>query len=105
MAELPVVVPGHGRIEGDDPQPVDQVAAVDRGGVGGLIQQADAEIGPVVVVSHRPDHLGAELRRGRFDDGAELGVGVGFALVRQVPGEDQGLRSGTGIFQLGENLA
>jgi hypothetical protein len=57
VADLAVVVPGHGGVEGDDAQAVELVDAVDGAKVGILVvPQLTAERGAIVVVSHHPHH-------------------------------------------------
>jgi hypothetical protein len=103
------VVPGHRGVEGDDAQAVHVVDAVDGrrllfGAEVLLVEQAVAERAAVVVVSHDPDHLGAEPRCCRFDDGAEVGVSHRIALVGEVPRDDDRLGPAAGGFQLVEEL-
>ena len=49
-AQLAVVEAGHGGVQGNDAQPVDEVAVVQRGIVARLVQEPGSEIGLVVVV-------------------------------------------------------
>ena len=90
LAQFAVVEPGHGGIQGDDAQPVDEVAVIHRVVVVRLVQEPGPEIGAVVMVAHRPDDLGAQRLARRLHDRAELGVGLRFAEVGQVAGEDHG---------------
>jgi hypothetical protein len=72
--------------------------------VAGLVQQALPEVRPVVVVSHGPDDLRAQVLAGRLNDGPELYIGFRIALVREVSGEDDRFRPRTGCFDLFEEL-
>ena len=92
-----MVETGHGGVQGDDAQPVDEVAVVHGGVVGRLVQEPGAEIRPVIVVPHRPDDLGTHGLAGGLDDRAQFVVGAGFAAVGQVSCEDHcfGARAGS----------
>ena len=74
VAQLAVVEAGNGRVEGDEPQPVELVDAVDgphRVG-GALVEQPGAERRAVVVVAHHPEHARAEPRGERLDERAQF---------------------------------
>ncbi len=102
---LTVMVTGHARVEGDDPQPVHVVDPVDRASASDLAEQAGTERGTLVVVAHDPDHLGAEAFGSRFDDRTQAVVCLRFAAVCQVAGEDDGLGSTTRSLDLHEQFA
>ena len=91
LAQLAVVVARDRGVHGDDAQAVDEVAVVHRCVVAGLVEQPGPEVGPVVVVSHGPDDLGAHAFARWLHDGPQFCVGLGIALVSEVAGEDHGL--------------
>ena len=95
VAQLAVVVTGHRRVEGDEPQPVELVDAVDGTHRIGecLVQQLGAERRAIVVVAHHPEHAGAEARGERLDERAQVGVGIALAEVDEVAGEDDRRRA------------
>ena len=66
------------------------------GVVGRQVQQAGAEVGAVVVVAHGPDDFRAHGLAGGLDDGPQLGVGLGFAPVGKVAGENHGFGARAG---------
>ena len=87
------------------PSVLDLAVAVELRDQRGLAEEALPEGGAVVVVAHHPDHLGAEAGGGRLDDVAEAGVGIRFALVGEIAGEDDGLRAAARGLQVGEDVA
>lgn len=90
-----MVVAGDAGVERDDAEAVHVVDEV-HGPIGGLqAEQLLAEGTALVVVAHRPDHLGTDAVGGGLDDGPDTGVGAGFALVGHVAGDDDRFRSGT----------
>ncbi|PQM48570.1 hypothetical protein C1Y40_01209 [Mycobacterium talmoniae] len=97
--ELSVVVAGHRGVQHHDPQPGDLVHPVHRGHRRRLTQQVLAQRGPVVVVTHHPDELGAKAIGQRFDQFAQRAVGVRLAGVGEIPGEHQGVRARLGARQ------
>jgi len=92
VAQGAVVVAGYRRVQGDHAQAADELDVVDRCRGRRLAEQGCAERRPLVVVTHHPDHSGSEPGCGRLDDGAQRAVGIGLTLVRQVAGDDDGLR-------------
>jgi hypothetical protein len=69
-----------------------------------LVKQARPEIGAVVVIAHRPDDLRSKVTACGLHDRAELGIGLGVALVGQVTGKDHGFRASAGGLNLVEEL-
>ena len=68
--------------------------------VGRQVKKAGAEVGPVVVVSHRPDDFRTHGLAGGVYDGPEFCVRLGLALVSEVASENHGFgpRSGSAHF-------
>ena len=105
IRDLAVVVAGNRRVEGDDAQAVDVVDAVDGAHAGLLGEELLAERCSVVVVSHHPDHLGAEARGDGLDHAAEAVVGVRFTAIGEVARDDYRLGAAPRALQLGEQFA
>ena len=90
--DLPVVVAGDARVEGDHPEAGDVVHPVLGDVLGDLLAEQLARIGlALVVVAHHPDDLGPDLGGRRLDDLAQLHVGLRLGAVGQVAGEHDGL--------------
>ena len=87
--DLAVVVAGNGGVERDDAQSAHVVDAV-LGLVGGFFVEEETRVGgALVVVAHDPDELRVESLGDGFDGGAQAEVGVWFAEVGEVAGEDE----------------
>jgi hypothetical protein len=93
---LAMVVAGHARVQGDDPEAVDVVHPV-LAAVAVLVEQTGGVLGALVVVAHHPDDLGAHRGRGGLDERPQPSVRRGLGLVGQVAGEDQRLRRGVDV--------
>ena len=102
VADLAVVVAGHGRVEGDDAQAVDVVDAVDGRSRRRIAEQGATEGAAFVVVAHDPDDLRTEPAGRGVDDAADAVVRVGFAAVGEIAGEHDRLGAGARGLELGE---
>lgn len=102
--QFPVVVARDTRVERDHPEPVDVVHEV-HGPVGGLqTEQLTPERATLVVVAHRPDELGTESFRRRFEDAADPCVRSWLTAVRDVARDDDGLGVRTRRLDLVDDL-
>ena len=70
-----------------------------------VVEQSAAERGPVVVVAHHPDDVGAEAFGDGVDDAADAIVRIGFAPVGEISREDDRLGSATRRLELVEELS
>ena len=103
LGDLTVVVAGHGRVERDDAKSVHVVDAV-LWRLGFLAEQDARVLGPLVVVAHHPDELGAHPLGGGLDEGFETLVRVRLTQVGKVAREDEGLRMDVRLLELMERL-
>ena len=88
-ASPPRRMAGHARVQGHDPQAVNQEHLVQRQPGGGLAQQMLPHRPALVVVSHNPDDLAPEPRSERLDHGSQLAIGSRLTRIYEVAGEHQ----------------
>lgn len=93
------------RVEGDEAKSAQIVDAIHRIRRGDLTEQGGAEGATIVVIAHDPDHPSTEARGGGLHDAAQCAIRLGFALVGEIAGHDDRLRSALRALQLVEELA
>jgi len=97
------VVPGNGGVERDNSQPVQVVHAVLGCFAAGNIEEQARILQSFIMISHDPDHFGAQPLGDRFDDRPKAYVCVGLSQVREVASKDDRLRLDSGLFELRES--
>jgi uncharacterized protein YdeI (YjbR/CyaY-like superfamily) len=103
VGQVPVVITGHCCVERNDTKPADVVDAILWRLASFDIEQLVRILQPLVVISHHPDHLRSEPRGNRFDNSAEPGVGIRFAQIGEITGENNGLRAHIRLLELRES--